>query len=252
MILGNVEKFKGKGLVAFIDILGFSKEIETKWDDKEDNPLDKLLELKKHLPIHTDKDLKDVENKNISRVYMCRVQTISDSVVVSFGFDENVLYGDMIMGTIAFFDIISVIWRKSLEAGFTVRGAADFGSIYWDEKEIIGPAFINAYKLEMNNAKSSRIIISSTFNRNLKKMFEQATTFWNDEILKILRKDNDGYIVTNPHKLYDTEEDKQHVIKLLINLRDKASLLNKEKYSPILAALNTDKYNLTKEDLGQY
>lgn len=31
MILGNIEKHNGKGLVAFLDILGFSKEIEENW-----------------------------------------------------------------------------------------------------------------------------------------------------------------------------------------------------------------------------
>lgn len=252
LFLGNIEKFKGQGLVAFIDILGFSSEIESNWDNTEDNPLDKLLELKKHLPIHTDKDLTKVDTKNNERTYMCRVQTISDSIVVSFGFDEKVIYGDMILGTIVFFETVSVIWRNSLESGFTVRGAVDYGSIYWDEKEIIGPAFINAYKLEMNYAKTSRIIVSSVFNRNLKKIFEQATTFWNDAILKILRKDIDGYIVINPHSLYTDEKDKKHVISLINKLRANATSINKEKYSPLLAALDTQKYNITKDDLGQY
>jgi hypothetical protein len=252
MILGNIDKFNGQGLVAFIDILGFSKEIEHKWGDKEDNPLEKLLELKNHLPIHLDKDIEKLDPKSMTRTYMCRVQTISDSVVVSFGFNEKVIYGDIILGTISFFDTISVIWRNTLEAGFTVRGAVDYGPIYWDEKEIIGPAFLNAYKLELNYAKTSRIIVSSVFNRNLAKIFAQAKTFWNDEILKVLRKDNDGYIISNPHKLYSDEEDKKHVINILQNLRDKATLLNKEKYAPILAALSAEKYNLTKDDLGQY
>lgn len=252
MILGNIEKFNGQGLVAFIDILGFSKEIEDNWGDKTNNPLDKLLQLKSNLPIHSNKDIEKIAPKSMTRTYMCRVQTISDSIVVSFGFNENPIYGDIILGTIAFFDTISVIWRNTLEAGFTVRGAVDYGSIYWDDKEIIGPAFLNAYKLEMNFAKTSRIIVSSVFNRNLAKIFSQATTFWNDKILKVLRKDNDGYIITNPHKLYSGEEDKRHVLGLLEGLRDKAKLLNKEKYAPILAALNAEEYNLKKEDLGQY
>jgi hypothetical protein len=253
MILGNIEKFNGDGLVGFIDILGYSKEIEEKWNNKDDNPLYKLLELKKHLPIYSNKGLEknDIKSKAIRR-YICRVQTISDSIFVSFGFNKKVIYGDIILGTIAFFNTIAGIWRNAIEVGFTIRGAVDFGPVYWDKKEIIGPSFLKVYKLEQNYAKTSRIILSSVFNKNIKNIFEKASTFWNDEILKILRKDNDGYLILNPHKLYNDEKDKIHLIKSLQNLKEKARLLDKEKYVPLLTALNAVKYNLSEEDLGQY
>lgn len=253
MILGNIEKFNGTGLVAFIDILGFSKEITDNWGNIDNNPLEKIIELKENLPFPSNEELEksDSEIKG-KRIYPCRVQTISDSIVVSFGFDENLVYGDIFMATISFFDTISVIWRNAIETGFTVRGAADWGPIFWNEKEIIGPSFIKAYTLEQSHAKTSRIIISSSLNRNLNKVFNQTKTFWNDQILKILRKDNDGFLILNPHMLYSTEEEKQHVINQLQNLRDKAKDLNTEKYTPILASLNSDKYNLKEEDLGQY
>lgn len=252
MILGNTEKFNGQGLVAFIDVLGFAKEIVENWGIIENNPLDKLLELKENLPFHS-KELTISESETKGRrIYPCRVQTISDSIIVSFGFDEKPVYGDIFLATISFFDTISKIWRNAIDAGFTVRGAADWGAVFWNDKEIIGPSFINAYSLEQNQAKSSRIIISSSLNRNLAKIFNEAQTFWNDEILKILRKDIDGYIITNPHMLYNDEESKKHIITSLQSLRDKAKLLNKEKYTPVLAALTSEKYNLKKEDLGQY
>jgi len=255
MILGNIEKFKGEGLVAFLDILGFSKEIEENWENKENNPLEKLLELKEHMPVRTKSDFEKEETSSKTRKYICRVQTISDSIIVSFGFNESPMYGDMLLGTISFFDTISVIWRNCLEAGFTIRGACEFGNIYWDEKEIIGPAFINVYKLEMNVAKTSRVIISSNFNKHLKNIYTQNKTFWNNIILDLLRKDIDGFLIVNPHKLYSNEneiEEKNHVIKLIENLRDKANGLNREKYTPLLAALNSEKQNLKEKDFGNY
>lgn len=252
MVLGHADKFKGEGLVAFIDILGFSKEIEERWDSKENNPLEKLLELKDNLPIVSNEDLSDDSKPKGSRQYICRVQTVSDSIIVSFGFEENIIYGDIILGTLAFFSTISIIWTNALIAGFTVRGAADMGQIYWDEKEIIGPTFINAYKLESSYAKTSRIIISSKLNRNLKNIFQQGKTFWNDEILKILRKDIDGYIILNPHNLYSGEIEKEEIIGIIEILKNQATNTNKEKYVPLLAALNTEKYNLKEEYLGNY
>ncbi len=257
MILGNIKKHKGSGLVAFLDILGFSKEILEKWNNEEDNPLDKILELKEHMPVHSDQELEDYEEKkvnNASRLYPCRVQTISDSIIVSFGFDDKPVYGDIFLGTISFFHTISVIWRNALEAGFTIRGAADWGDIFWNDKEIIGPSFINVYGLEQKIAKSSRVVISSSLNRNLAKVFSETKTFWNDEILKILIKDTDGYLVLNPHNLYSKNEegDKDHVINRLRTLRDNADHINKEKYASVLASLNSENKLLDSKELGKY
>lgn len=253
MIIGNPEKFNGKGLVAFIDILGFSKEIENNWNNKDENPLEKLLELKKHLPKYSNKDLKklDPESKT-KRTYICRVQTISDSIVVSFGFEEKIIMGDLMLGMSAFFNTISVIWRNAIETGFTVRGAVDFGSIYWDKTEIIGPAFINAYRLEQSYAKTSRIVLSSVFNGHLGNVYNKERTLWDEHALNFLRKDNDGYIIINPHNLYNSDEDKIRVIELLKAMQKKARSLDREKYVPVLAALNSEKYNLKKEDVGNY
>lgn len=259
MILGNIDKHKGNGLVAFLDILGFSKEIEKNWNSTEDNPLDKILKLKNHLPYRSSNDYNEIDSESSNtRIYPCRVQTISDSIVVSFGFDESPMYGDMLLGTISFFDTISVIWRNCLEAGFTIRGACDFGNIYWNEKEIIGPAFLNVYQLEMKMAKTSRVIISSGLNRELSNIYNQNKTFWNDSILRLLRIDIDGLIILNPHKLYsanngDNEKtERNHVVELIENLRDKATGLNKEKYAPLLSALNHDKINLLGTEFGKY
>ncbi|MDR5589015.1 hypothetical protein [Christiangramia sp. SM2212] len=211
--------------------------------------------MKEHLPFYSNEELAESDSEiKGKRIYPCRVQTISDSVVVSFGFEEKPVYGDVFLATISFFHTISVIWRNALEAGFTIRGAADWGPIFWNDKEIIGPSFINAYSLEQNQSKSSRVIISSSLNRNLAKVFMEVKTFWNDEILKILRKDNDGFLIINPHYLYenDDEEEKERLIMRLKDLRSKANHINKEKYNPLLTALNSEKFSLLSEDLGNY
>ena len=253
MIVGHPDKFKGVGLVAFIDILGFSKEIENNWDNRKANPLKKILNLKKHLPKHTIKNIKKYQqDSKHNRTYICRVQTISDSIIVSFGFEKEFIMGDFVLGMTAFFDTISVIWKNTIEVGFTIRGAVDFGKIYWDKKEIIGPAFIKAYRLEQSHAKTSRVILSSDFNKNLTNAYQTGNTLWDDHFLEFLRKDNDGYIILNPHKLYDNEEDKQYLIKCLTALKLGAKSFDCEKYSPILASLHAEKYNLFKSDLGKY
>jgi hypothetical protein len=253
MIVGNMEKFKGKGVVAFLDILGFSREIVSNWDREVDNPLDKVLELKKNIPTYPVEEYRKNQDEITSRrTYICRVQTISDSVVVSFGFDNNPKMGDIILGMICFFDAIAVIWRNTLEAGFTIRGAAAFGPIYWNEKEIIGPAFIDAYEGERAYAKTSRVIMCSSLNAYLKSTRGQGTTMWNSMMLRTLAKDIDGYVIVNPHKLYSDQEDKRHVIDIIIKLRDTAKGQQREKYAPLLACLDHEPAYVEATDLGNY
>lgn len=153
MVLGNIDNFKGRGLVAFIDILGFSNEIERKWDNPDDNPLQKLLTLKEKLPRITIDSFKEDDKNSKSKLYPCRVQTISDSIVVSFGFNDPIIHGDVILATMAFLYTISNIWKRVIDFGFTVRGAADIGPIFWDTKEIIGPSFLTVYRLEQTQAR---------------------------------------------------------------------------------------------------
>jgi hypothetical protein len=253
MILGNIEKFKGTGLVAFLDILGFSKEIEEHWDAVENNPLDRLLELKRNLPIYNNNDIDpQISKSKTHRRYHCRVQTISDSIVVSFGFDDPLQMGDLVLGTYTFFDTIRVIWNNCLATGYTIRGAVDFGKIYWDEKEIIGPSFITAYKLEVSHAKTSRVILSSNINRNMAQMFAQQATMWDKFVFRFLRKDIDGYIIFNPHELYSGEEEKTELIRQIEGIRGNAKGLTGEKYSPLLACLQTKNTLFFPADLGHY
>jgi hypothetical protein len=185
------------------------------------------------------------------------VQTVSDSIIVSFGFDEPLQYRDLILGMISFFDMIAVIWRNALEVGFTIRGAIDFGDIFWNRTEIIGPAFIKAYQLEQGTAKTSRVILSSGLNQHLKSIMALNTqTLWDGVIYELIRKDIDGYLIVNPHSLYSHYEneakDKRYLIRKIREISLKATGLNREKYAPLLAALHAKKYDLKKIDLGNY
>lgn len=151
-----------------------------------------------------------------------------------------------------FLSTVAFIWRKTLDAGYTLRGAVDFGDIYWNEKEIIGPAFINAYKLELSYAKTSRVILSSNFNKFLATKYSQVKTRRNEAILDQVRKDIDGYLIIDPHILYSNEQDKKHIIALLNNLQNSATGSQKEKYAPLLACLATPKTSLESKELGFY
>jgi hypothetical protein len=252
MIVGKNGKFNGKGYVCFIDVLGFSNDILKNWHNSESNPLEKILSIKDKMPIFDESAEEDESESH--RKYVCRVNTVSDSVTICFGYDENIMVGDMVLGLEAVIGNIAYIWSTFISEGYTIRGAIDFGDIYWDTNELIGPAFINAYRLESEVAKNSRVIISSDLNRELKNLFLNYESVLTEHLIKRFRKDVDGYIIIDPSLLHDTEEQRAQLVDDLESMRSKVnSGIVKEKYTPLISMLSEDAPEvLVKSEFGKY
>lgn len=252
MILGNNGHFKGKGYVCFIDVLGFSNDILKNWHNPEFNPLEKILSIKDKMPIF-DEPTKENESDS-HRKYVCRVNTVSDSVTICFGYDENIIVGDMVLGLETVIANVAYIWSTFISEGYTIRGAIDYGDIYWDTNELIGPAFINAYRLESEVAKNSRVIVSSRLNRELKNLFMNFESVLTEHLVKRFRKDVDGYIIIDPSLLYDTEDQKAQLIEDLQIMKNKVNFgIIKEKYTPLISMLSEKApETLGKNEFGNY
>lgn len=250
MIIGNKSRFKGKGYVCFIDVLGFSVDILKNWESVENNPLEKILAIKSKMPV-----FEGVEPEDDSRrQYVCKVNTVSDSVTICFGFEEELIVGDLILGLEAVISNISYIWSTFIQEGYTIRGAVDFGDIYWDQNEIIGPAFINAYSLESNIAKTSRVIVSSGLNELLGNLYKQPLNPLTEHLTLRFTRDVDGYIIIDPNVIYSSDEERTHLLKKLATMRDKVkSPIVKEKYTPLMHLLNeTVAVRIKPEEYGRY
>ncbi|WP_410510233.1 hypothetical protein RSJ42_08980 [Methanosarcina hadiensis] len=251
MILGNNEKFKGIGYVCYIDVLGFSDNILKNWNSQTSNPLEKILSIKREMPIFT--EIEDDGQEN-SRKYVCRVNTVSDSVTICFGFNDEIIVGDLVLGLEAVLGNISYIWSMFIMNGYTIRGAIEFGDVYWDESDLIGPAFINAYRLESEVAKNSRILVSSNLNRvfsNLVKHYDSSLTA---HVFKYFRKDVDGYIIVDPNILYKSDSERSDRIEELKKSRDAVSSgIVREKYNPLISMLSEGtSTGLKYSDIGSY
>jgi hypothetical protein len=250
VILGNAKTFKGIGFVCFIDILGFAHDILTNWRNPTSNPLEKIIEIKSHMP---DSELEENKGGDTRRRYVCRVSTISDSITICWGSD-NLIVSDLVLGLEVVLGNLLYTWSTCINAGYTIRGAIDFGDIYWDEGNLIGPAFINAYRLECEVAKNSRVVVSSNLNTFLKNLITQHKSTLVDHLLQSFRKDVDGYIIVNPSILYRSEPDRTALIENLKKMRDAAPTgVVREKYNPLIGMLsNRIKDDLTGHDLGNY
>lgn len=252
MLLGNSSKFKGVGYVCFLDVLGFSCDILRNWQRPTSNPLEKILAIKSDMPRFSQVEGND--DRESHRTYACRVSMVSDSVTICFGYIDSIIIGDLVLGLEAVLGNLSYVWSTCIKDGYTIRGALDFGDIYWDESDIIGPAFINAYRLESEVARTSRIVISSNLNKILKDLVKKYKSPFIDHLLKNFRKDIDGYIIVDPKILYSNDQEKDSLIDSLKVMRDAApNEIVKEKYTPLINILSdVARLDLKDEDFGNY
>lgn len=250
MILGNKSTFKGKGYVCFIDVLGFSADILNNWDSSENNPLDKILSIKSKMPVFD-----EVEPKEGSlRQYVCKVNTVSDSVTICFGFEDELIVGDLVLGLESVIANVSYIWSTFIQEGYTIRGAIDFGDIYWDQNEIIGPSFINSYRLESTAAKTSRVLVSSGLNKLLGNLYKNPLNPLTEYLTRNFTKDVDGYVIVDPNVIYSSDEERVYLLDKLTTMRDGVkSPIVKEKYTSLIHLLNEAKaVRLEPEEYGRY
>ncbi|MBD1582879.1 hypothetical protein [Pseudoalteromonas sp. S16_S37] len=251
MQLGNVKSFKGVGYVCFLDILGFSQDILENWKAIESNPLEKLLAIKSALPVLSE-EVEEINPESSIRSYVCRVNTVSDSITIAFGLEPKLIIGDMALGLEALVANIREVWRAAIVSGYTLRGAIDIGDIYWDQNELIGPAFINAYRLESEIARVSRVVISSKLNKILADIATRHPSTMTDHLIANFRKDVDGYIIVDPYKICNSDEDRNNLASNLQGMANNVSNpLLKEKYAPLISMLK-EKSSIGHDQLGAY
>ena len=252
MILGSSRRFRGKGYVCFLDVLGFSDDVLANWGTGHSDPLEKILAIKREMP-----GFESVEDDGASesvRQYVCRVSTISDTVTICFGYSNKIIIGDLVLGLEAILANVAYVWSTCILNGYTIRGGIDFGDIYWDEGDLIGPAFINAYRLESQVAKNSRVVVSSQLNEVFADLAGKHRSPLTDHLFGNFRRDVDGYVIVDPGILYKSDDERESLMKALRRMRDALPRgIIREKYTPLIAMMGEgERRGLSKDDIGMY
>ena len=252
MILGNSRQFRGQSYVCFLDVLGFSNDVVANWGTGQSDPLEKMLAIKRAMPGF--EGIEDDGTPDSVRRYMCRVSTVSDSVTICFGFNSEIIIGDLVLGLESILANIAYVWSTFILHGYTIRGGIDFGGIYWDEGDLIGPAFVNAYRLESQVAKISRVVVSSQLNQVLADLASKHTSTLTEHLFRNFRKDVDGYVIVDPGILYQCDDERESLMKELRKMRDALPRgLVREKYTPLIAMIGEGKRTgLSSDDIGAY
>jgi hypothetical protein len=140
----RVKKRYSRSLIAFLDVLGIKKLISDHTGGREHVAIDKIEEMRKivemSVAVLEDRDEFYYLQISDSFVFLCRP---ADIVILV--------------------ELLSTIQTRIIhECNFLLRGAVTVGDaiIREDGKFIIGPAYIQAYQLQENDAVYPRIIVN--------------------------------------------------------------------------------------------
>jgi hypothetical protein len=138
-------------MVAFVDVLGFAKIVEASETDPD-------ARIKVSQIIATDQ---------LFERFMKNMYPLVDATFFSDSFVLSAPAGN----TIYLMREAGYLCRHLLTSGFLFRGAIVAGALHHDNRTIVGPAFVKAYRLERDVALYPRVIVDAS-----------ALEYWNEEL----------------------------------------------------------------------
>ncbi len=169
----EVEKIKFVNhFVAFVDLLGFSEMVA---HDAKASPGDRLF-VEKLFEVN-----REIESKIASSGRRFSLTQFSDSIVISLPLDQSAVY--------EFISVVSSYQLLLLSRGLLCRGGISYGKHFSSGSFIFSDALITAYKLESQQAKFPRILVSE----DLVQLFDIDKTRLNE----ILIREDDGAVFVN-------------------------------------------------------
>ncbi len=145
----SVQLLFRKSFCAYIDILGFSDKIKA----------NDLTFFETYLNV-LNQELNYIEKRHglsgSKKVKEFALKIFTDNFV--FGHPWYEQSGEVELGTI--FEVLSHIQLTFTKSNIFVRGAICMSDLYMDENIVLGPALIEAYKMESEKAIYPRIILS--------------------------------------------------------------------------------------------
>lgn len=198
--------------VAFVDILGFKDIVkkavnDLKYQDKVSGVLNYIAKIKS-----------DNYHGDWAKYGVCNdVSVFSDSIVISYPCDRP--DGDGL-----FYLLMDLIYLglTLIKNGIYVRGGITVGSVVHDQNIIWGPAFVEAYNLEEENAIYPRIIIDKKAIDRGKEVYAQKYPYDKDgdDLDNFISLDDDGAYYLDYLSQYEEFDDIVNYRELLDDVRN--------------------------------
>jgi hypothetical protein len=217
------------GLVAFLDILGFSAAVCSDWP----GTLYKLLNIKGAEGVKTDGITFAVEGPEASPNFRPAVNTFSDSIILVTALQIDRPPLEQLIAFISTARNIGFAWNAAVKEGFLLRGAIEFGDIYRSESDVVGPAVASAVNLE-KRADSGRILLGPKLLRALYEL-DGKTEYGSGWLSTLMKCRADDLIAVSPAFFASTDDD---TIEKIEGMRSCASDDKaKRKYDELLEML---------------
>ncbi|WP_142847071.1 hypothetical protein [Telmatospirillum sp. J64-1] len=172
-------------VVAYFDVLGFSKFVCDTEVDSQKSGIEKLKNMLLRLKNEHDfiyKIMKD--NRDDSWIDM---SFFSDSIVIS-GSKEKLWFVFREVGNLICF---------LLKMGLPCRGAVSFGSFHHDKDFLMGPALVEAHKIESECAIYPRILLTQEVVDLWERYVENELQNVRADKAAVIQKDADGWWMLN-------------------------------------------------------
>lgn len=155
--------------VAFLDILGFKDLV-----NNSENSCEYVLNIYKFLNQYNDMFFSNIPETIKKEIKM---KIMSDSICIYINANiPNALHDLVTFCTLFEYNLLLI------DPCIFIRGGIVYGDMYVKDDIMFGPALIEAYLLEENNAQFPRIIMcKSTFDRGrteTDKQFQKSLDFW--------------------------------------------------------------------------
>lgn len=257
------KEFNGKCIVAFVDILGFSNEINNKWDSSEEELFLRMKKFTKIVNSNISKQIKKVHSEaQRDTYYGCNIMTFSDSIIITYAFNGKPDKRRFLIGMYYTLYTVSFVWKTALDFNFTVRGGIEFGDMRWDNQVIMGPAFIGAHELESKIALSSRVILGDKMSKEVSLALTDSNNTKREMRLKRIHNhlrslirpylfiDYDGKIALTPKTLYMKDIERDILIQKLVSMQNECTDSKaRTKYTPLIEAISNKIRGLSDNDL---
>lgn len=162
--MGGVMEIQ-KGIVGFIDILGYQNLIDNNELSEIINIIHNITQIGSKVNEEIDKLFGDsIKELNISSdpdVMHIDLAVISDSIIMTKPINENDKGSEVCAYTACLYGML-VLCRSALIGGISVKGAIDYGEYIKKENIFASKALINAYRVT-NNLDFSGIVVCSDF-----------------------------------------------------------------------------------------
>lgn len=221
-----------KGIVTFLDVLGFRDLVAT----ADAGTVDKKLNAVERFT-----GFQDAFDEELEKEFGPRVFQFSDSIlrVRRVDTEKNIKYPSGHL----FHEILDLVYAQAdlIREGVLIRGGVSYGDVLVSEARVFGPAVISAYETESKYALYPRIVIAPEVLIELKKNpllgSHNTLEYECEEVRKLLCRGDDGLWFIDYVRAIESELDEPDMYPIFLRTHKDLIIEGARRFKSMTAAM---------------